>query len=347
MRQPLQPRRRTPALGLRFSKWSVLLLAANWVAGFQESAAAGDRRLRVDVALNQADPIASQPKSTPASASLPQIIDHVRAAEKLFSNIEMTIRTEYDNRQFGRYAGPKMDGPSGRTQASQARIVLQDGMTFRQERSILLWNGARAEEMLRVDAFDGQVTRTEAAGANQRRGVSVQPGRVEFDLPRPNTFLYAGWNCPIPFSAFLTAKKLKYGDDTSWRVEPDETIDGLRCVCLRNEISNGGRVAQIAHFWLAIDRGYLPIRVDAFRPVWSSTLPVASNRVTELKEIARGIWIPWRVRQTFYKGPAAKEGKTVVTREINETVESARLNPSYPIKFFRDIQHTEAVDRSK
>ena len=97
MLQPLQSRRRTPSLGLRFSKLGVLLLATAWGAGFQESADAGDRFLPMDVALNQADPIASQPKSTPASASLPQIIDHVRAAEKLFSNIEMTIRTEYDN----------------------------------------------------------------------------------------------------------------------------------------------------------------------------------------------------------------------------------------------------------
>jgi len=347
MRQPLQSRRRTRSLGLRFSKLGVLLLATNWGAGFQETAAAGDRFLPVDVALNQADPITSQPKSTPASASLPQIIDHVRAAEKLYSNIEMTIRTDYDYRRFARDAGPKMEGPSGRTQASQARIVLQDRMTFRQERSILLWNGARTEELLRVDAFDGHVTRTAASGANQRRGVSVQPGRIEFDLPRPNTFLYAGWNCPIPFSAFLTAKKLKYGDDISWRVEPDETLDALRCVCLRNEMSNGGHLAQIARFWLAIDRGYLPIKVDAFRPVWSSTVPVASNRVTELKEIARGIWIPWRVRQTFYKGQAAKAGKTVVTQEIDETVESATLNPKYPIEFFRDIQNTGSVNRPK
>lgn len=347
MLQPLQPRRRTRSLGLRFTQLGVLLLATNWGAGFQESAAAGGRFLLVDVALNQADPITSQPNSTPASASLPQIIDHVRTAEQLFSNIEMTIRTEYEHRRFARDAGPKMDGPSGRTQASQSRIVLQDGMTFRQERSILLWNGARAEETLRVDAFDGRVTRTEALGANQQRGVSVQPGRIELDLPRPNTFLYAGWNCPIPFSAFLTAKKLKYGDDISWRVEPDETLDALRCVCLRNEMSNGGHLAQIARFWLAIDRSYLPIKVDAFRPVWSSTVPVASNRVTDLKELARGIWIPWRVRQTLYKGPAAKAGKTVVTQEIDETVESARLNPRYPIEFFRDIQHTAGVDRSK
>jgi hypothetical protein len=75
-------------------------------------------------------------------------------------------------------------------------------------------------------------------------------------------------------------------------------------------------MSQIARFWLALDRSYLPINVEAFRPVWSEKLPVASRRVGELKELAPGIWLPWRVREIIYGGPAAKEGKSVVTQQI-------------------------------
>jgi hypothetical protein len=102
-------------------------------------------------------------------------------------------------------------------------------------------------------------------------------------------------------------------------------------------------MSQIARFWLALDRGYLPIKVAAFRPVWSEKLPVGSRRVGELKELAPGIWLRWRVREIFYSGPAAKEGKSVVTQQVDTVVTSATLNPNYGIDFFRDVSVAERL----
>jgi hypothetical protein len=106
-------------------------------------------------------------------------------------------------------------------------------------------------------------------------------------------------------------------------------------------------MSQIASFWLALDRGYLSIRVAAFRPVGSEKLPVGSRRVDELKELAPGIWLPWRVREIIYSGPAAKEGKSVVTQRVDTVVTSATLNPDYGVDFFLEVSVAERLHRAR
>jgi hypothetical protein len=317
---------------------TVLLVAAICWVGRSEmfkAAANGDSAVNAPQAQNRANP-------TRSPLSLDEVIERVRANEKLFANVEMTIREDSERRQFARSGVPKTtpgganDGPYGVEVASRSRIIFQGDKSYCQKTSIVLWNGARTEVTESVDAYDGKLTRS-VSSTGQRR-IVVEPRRMDDWLPRPNTFLYAGWNCPLPFSAFLAAKKTRQGGTAiTWKVEQEETLDGLRCIRLRNELLDGGKVSSFSNFWVAVDRNYLPLRIDAYRPNWSSSLPVATNRVTELMEVAKGIWIPRRVRQTFYKYPAAKEGKSVVSQQIDQTVEKATLNPDYPIEFFQKI----------
>jgi hypothetical protein len=52
--------------------------------------------------------------------------------------------------------------------------------------------------------------------------------------------------------------------------------------------------------------------------------------------------LPWR-----RSGPAAKQGKSVVTQQIDTIVEKATLNPKYGIDFFREVRIAEGLDRAK
>jgi len=280
----------------------------------------------------------AQNRANPARAflTLGEIIERVRANEKLFANVEMTIREDSERRQFARFGAPKNDGPHGEEVASRSRIIFQGEKSYCEKTSIVLWNGARTEAIASVQAYDGQVTRQ--VGSQGQRRVFTFPERTDDWWPRPNTFLYAGWNCPLPFSAFLAAKKTKQGGTAiTWKVEQEETLDGLRCIRLRNELIDGGKVSSFSKIWVAVDRNYLPIRIDAYRPYWSSTLPIGSCRAIELMEVSKGVWIPRQIRQIYYKSEAAKEGKSVVSQQVDQTVEKATLNPSYPIEFFQKI----------
>ncbi len=71
------------------------------------------------------------------------------------------------------------------------------------------------EALTTIMAYDGQHTRTAYDGRDTptpNGHLSVQSGRIQNDrIFRPNTFLYAYWNLPVPFSAFLSAQKGEFG----------------------------------------------------------------------------------------------------------------------------------------
>jgi hypothetical protein len=283
-----------------------------------------------------------RPSPGPGLPSLAEITERVRANEKLFANVEMTIREDSERHQFARYGLPKNaprganDGRYGEEVASRSRIIFQGDKSYCEKLSIVLWNGATTEVGESVRAYDGQIMRQ--VGSQEPRRIFTFSERMDAWTPRPNTFLYAGWNCPLPFSAFLAAKKTRRGGTAiTWKVEQEETLDGLRCIRLRNELIDGGHVSSFSKIWVAVDRNYLPVRIDAYRPYWSSTLPIGSCRAIELMEVAKGIWIPRQIRQIYYKSEAAKEGKSVASQQVDQTVEKATLNPNYPIEFFREI----------
>ena len=136
-----------------------------------------------------------QKRANPASGSLSldAIVERVRANEKFFANVEMTIREDSERRQFARYGLPKNsprganDGRFGDEVASRSRIVFQGDKSYCEKRSIVLWNGATTEVSDSVQAYDGQVTRQ--VGSQEPNRIFTFSERMDAWLPRPNTFL--------------------------------------------------------------------------------------------------------------------------------------------------------------
>ncbi len=90
-----------------------------------------------------------------------------------------------------------------------------------------------------------------------------------------------------------------------------------------------------------MDRNYLPIKMDCFRPNFSEKLPAGTGQVSEFQEITPGVWLPSRIGTVSYSPPATKEGRSMMTWRMDMVLEKANLNPMHRPEFFRVIQFTQ------
>lgn len=279
------------------------------------------------------------PSGEPA---LQEIIERLRAYEKRTARLEMILRMDYDNAGFLRGEGPGKGG-SAATTSSTSRVVVQDECYYMSRRSQMLTLDGDRKVQSMITAYDGQITRFAYSRLNkiqEYRG-PAQPERI----PRPDTFFILDWGCPMPFSAFLAASKIKSDTDTSWKVEREEMVNGLRCVRLRNERSFRGGTPSRAYFWLARDRDFLPVKMESFNSRFSETHPVARDQVRELREASPGIWIPWQVRHTRFDDRSVQKGTPIVHQQIDWTVKEVVLDPKHSVEFFRDIQLGDEAEK--
>lgn len=77
----------------------------------------------------------------------------------------------------------------------------------------------------------------------------------------------------------------------------DDKIDGL--LCHRLKCTTTGN--HYYFLWLARDRGMLPIRREWHGGGWSDTLPGSCAYVDEIREVAPGVWFPYRSRHLAFQ----------------------------------------------
>jgi hypothetical protein len=270
--------------------------------------------------------------------TLQEIIKHVRDYEKRTARLEMSFREGYNNPRFLRN-GPAMSGPpkmgsAGATTSSTSRVVLQDDLWYLNQRSQMLSDSGARSILYTVIAYDGKMTRSADSYRQSSEPGSRQPERVF----RPNTLLYMGSNRSVPFSAFLSATQLPFNETASWKVAGEELVGGLLCVRVRGEFVSRGQIQERDDFWLARDRGFLPIKMEEFRPRFSETAPSWIAEVLELKELKPGTWIPWRMRRRSFGPRSLQAGKPVIAQQVDLTVEKATLDAHQDIQFFRDVR---------
>jgi len=90
--------------------------------------------------------------------------------------------------------------------------------------------------------------------------------------------------------------------------------------------------------FLAEDRNYIPIRMEAFTFHWSKDVPVGEAQVTKWNEIDSGVWFPLAASHTRYDDSEVQKGNKVPTWRETYIVDVVSLDPKYGASFFHELQ---------
>jgi hypothetical protein len=280
--------------------------------------------------------------------TLKQIIDNVKANEKRYRNIEVRTRRAYR-------LGKPMDLKPGFVVISDAtsRHLLQQGMFYYECDESLQTVGGQRDRRDTIQGFDGITTKI----LNQKTVAEIRNGRVEdAHLLRPHSMLLA--ECAgvhFALSIFLIGgNELKA---TPWfrdaavsvRYDGDEVENGLRCHRLRVDYPrdrlNDGLGPDVRYIWLSPERNYLPVRTEYYRrPKRENDPPLEVGWTDEFREISPGVWFPFRYSAVVYDVTSYDRKGTLVVSNIRQLfVDSAKLDPHYDVRLFRDIPISDGV----
>lgn len=289
-----------------------------------------------------------------ADERLQRVIDNVRTYEALYQNIEAYITRSYKLRDPDelKLFDPPVPGspPDGspimvKSFTETARTVLQGRfLYFRKDKKSLLSNNTTKSYTLEM-GYDGEYTRkAQTRVANLVRGLDGHE-----QLFRPHTWLLQGASVVCPLSVWLTGgEELRTYPGaglyrSSWAVETfyegEEMVDGLHTVKLRAKGTSRstGKLITRRFLWLAVDRNYIPIKTVAYNSATSLTLPKEVGRLTDLREIAPGVWMPFRRSAEVYSDAKLRDNRAVIANVRETSLTKVDLSPHYEISLFRDI----------
>jgi hypothetical protein len=109
----------------------------------------------------------------------------------------------------------------------------------------------------------------------------------------------------------------------------EDVVDDLRCevvsVAYYNVVGEKAELSSESHFWLAVDRNYLPVRLESSSHPWE-------GRTAELFELAPDVWLPRRFVLTSH---SIKDSRRTVEFVREYEVLRCVLNPQLPDPFFQ------------
>ncbi len=290
-----------------------------------------------------------------------EIVQNVAANERLYDDLELVIEERY------RWIGPKDLGayPTGIVIASldaEARYVYQNGLVYhhrqRQQatspdtdpmklgREYMRTHGRDEAGVLRRESsytlgYDGErtVCVDQAANIHQGRYVPRQ-------LVRPHSLIFLHEpHLMRPLSEYLTAPRLDkedHGHEVAY--EGEAVVDGLQCVRLRsNIIFRKGEDPDFMLLWLAVERNYLPVKMEFYMVNYSRAIPLAVSTVSDWRELSPGVWCPLGQSRIKNDEQSAAKGRTIAVVRSDNQVTKAELDPHHDISLFRDIRIPEGM----
>ncbi len=287
---------------------------------------------------------------------LQEVVQNVAANERLYENLELVIEERY------RWIGPTdvggyQSGVPAVVLDGEARYVYQRGLLYHHRhtreasspnRSSMMGGpeyrrtrGGDASGVVHVEStytlgYDGEQTR-----CVDKTSANVHQGRfAPRNLVQPHSLIFLDEPTLMrPLSEYLTAPHIGPHDTGHQMVhEGEDTIDGLHCVRLRsNQFYEKGKEPDFLLLWLSVERNYLPVRMECYVVSYSSKIPLAISTVSDLRELAPGVWCPFVQTRIKNYEIAASKGQTVVLTRTDNTVTKAVLDPEYDISLFRDI----------
>jgi hypothetical protein len=295
--------------------------------------------------------------ATPASAAptMKQVIENVEANEQLYRNIEMVVTETYRLADDAEIYQSRLI----RTTSKRRRMIRQGKFLYLKENRNEDQVNGESYEPETTSGYDGEMTRRVQDVKKKAKGVAEQSklanlthGRVEEpQIITPHRWLVAHAFVSFPLSLYLRGSPALEKDPrvhTLYRenlvdvtVAGGEKFDGMDCVKIRIDMfvrRPKKTLLNVRYLWLATDRNYLPVHQEEFYP--RQTMKVANGiGVTwDWREIAPGVWLPFKRKMTYFDGDKLRDGDKQVIRNENEaTVEKVKLDPDYDISLFRDI----------
>lgn len=205
-----------------------------------------------------------------------------------------------------------------------------------------------------VESFDGKWTRTFTRGRSGDRditfGASIRKGGG-FPFPKSydGTAVYRSHTFLSHDDGFYS--KLSDQLDSPWydfqmkirqrvRYCGEATTDGMRCVVLRREtLDEQGKPEPFFQVLrLAIDRNYLPIRIEYYgRQCDCSKLPMKVARSFDLREIAPGIWFPFRTSEFLIEDGGLFWKRIILNSKNEYYVHNAAIGSRFAPEFFHNV----------
>ncbi|HVC94985.1 MAG TPA: hypothetical protein VND64_14915 [Pirellulales bacterium] len=283
-----------------------------------------------------------------ADVTFQDILENVKRNEALYENHDVKLRLEYEMGNFEpakimqMHGGPVVSEEIKATSSSM-HYVNQGGL-FRLDRK---GTNTTPSAELSADctrAFDGTTTRLYEYG-----GIgNIIPGREQdHDFMYPHMLLLRKV-VQVPLSTYLSGMKAfeahplgrrSEGQRFEYAYMGEDDVDGLRChkVWITTVVEPDLR-ANRSEVWLAEERNYMPVRTRGFYYNYSKDIPSEEGAASDFREIAPGVWFPFRAEVTLYDGlTLMMQRKLEVHGRYRLTVEEASLHPSYEQAYFEDV----------
>ena len=281
--------------------------------------------------------------SDETTPTIDEVLENVRTNENLYSNIEIIINEVTDLNP----AAKKYETPIVMERAeSRYRVVYQDGMQYRhfleRNRSI---GQSEADQFENRAGYDGVVYRS-VTNDNLVNITEGEPHAIDYRFS-PHVLMFSSFNHDSLESILAkSVKKVPTGGGKASRhyesrVIGFENVSGLRCVKIFHQEwmeKSGPSKGNHDYYWLAVDRNYIPAKIENRSYHLSKDFDVHVNTVDEWGEVKRGIWYPKKATVLIYNPELLmRYNKQLLSQTLKYSVEYVSVEPHYGIDFFRRI----------
>jgi len=306
-------------------------------------------------------------KDTPAPDSsavrLSEIIEKVKANERLYESIAVELEKTYRHFHFTTDGRPT-DGAGagfggGRYVAATRTIeksIIQSGKTWYSARVDTDYHDGSTSREVNIEVGDGKSTKIrnlmlDDSGADvaDEKNVTTSIGRPGHDRAhRPHTLLERDVQIQRPLSALLSSKwdEEYHAGEVQVEALGEDEREGHPCEVVRvvDLLKNGRGRNSVRLLWLAKDRNYIPIREEHYALTLDEHLPIAVRTVTVLREISPDVWFPFKASCVVFERTRDADlstGRLVVMYGTDYRTEKVTLDPNVPPEQFSKIELPE------
>lgn len=257
---------------------------------------------------------------------LAEIIERVREYERLYANIDFTVRRSYRYFQRVDAADRKLGLLFG---DGIERFIHQGNLfymhsTFHGQAPAGKWLPSGTLEA----AYDGRQTTFLQDSFDAL--AKIHDSRVPpYFTKHAHTLSFAGDWYQGTLSQYLASPPTSMGRTAMRRYVGTAEVDELECDVIEIQWRNpDGGLSSGAYMWLAKDRNYIPVRYEGTQHPYERHIP-------ELIEIEPGTWFPRKVVEMQYY---VEKGVRVLHGQNEYETLRVSLNPDYPASLFQQIR---------
>jgi peroxiredoxin len=295
-----------------------------------------------------------------ADSALRRVIRRLRDEEKKYSNLD--VRTHATRRSLDDASSYPFMGGAGWNQADNSHYIVSDRPYF--ETSVHNEGAVGTHRNLKhVQAYDGKWTRgvnkADAPDSPEKANVGTsklqqQPnlfgnnssGMILYasltlgaadhvTLFRPHTLLMGFPLCSYTgngslFELLSTGIWYRGMEHLEVAYVGEDRRDGLECDVIQ---IGQEHLATFDYLWLARDRNLIPVRIEQHSKQANRSLPVAFAQVTEMREVQKGVWLPFKIRQLgsdLNYWTRNRVGRVLFDWRRDLSIDSVSLSPTSP-----------------